>query len=87
MRDPLSATDGRPDPDTHDIDRSGWPSASLDGPIGIEQAARDLGDQPDSHEGDRRDELPDDVDAWIAGPAGVGRPDLLPDVEVPDEQA
>lgn len=38
-------------------------------------------------EADRRDELADRVGSGSASPAGRDRPDVLPDVEVPDEQA
>ena len=77
MRDQLDPTEGRPDvgrPDT-------------EGPIGIEQPARDIGDQPDSRERERRDELADHVRVGMPSAAAQDQPDLLPDLDVPDEQA
>ena len=77
MRDQLHATEGRTDLGVTD----------LEGPIGIEQPVRDIGDQPDSRERERRDELADHIGVGMPSPAAQDRPDLLPDVEVPDEQA
>jgi hypothetical protein len=78
--------EGRTDLDLPGAD-AGAPSDRPDGPIGVEQQLRDLGDQPDSRDGDRRDELADPVGIGMPSPAGQTRSDVLPDVEVPDEQA
>jgi hypothetical protein len=43
--------------------------------------------QPSTPEAGRRDELADRVAAGMPSPAGRDRPDVLPDVEVPEEQA
>jgi hypothetical protein len=44
------------------------------------------GDSGDS-ELERRDKLAERVGSGTPSPAGRDRPDVLPDVEVPDEQA
>jgi hypothetical protein len=87
MRDSLNPTEGRTDQDIPAVDRTGPPSGNPEGPIGVEQPTRDIGDQPDSRERERRDELADRVGVGMPSPAGRDQPDLLPDVEVPDEQA
>lgn len=51
------------------------------------RAPRPRGDAPDSPEAERRDELADRVGVGGPSPAGRDRPDVLPDVEPPDEQA
>ena len=87
MRDQLSPSGGRTDMSNPGVDRDDLPSEQPLGPIGIEQPIRDIGDQPDSRERERRDELADRVGVGMPSPAGQDRSDLLPDVEVPDEQA
>jgi hypothetical protein len=76
--------EGRTDLDVPGADRTGPPSANPEGPIGVEQPMRDIGADP---EADRRDELADRVGVGMPSPAGRDRSDLLPDVDVPDEQA
>lgn len=87
MRDQLDATEGRTDVGVAGTDRTGPPSENPEGPVGVGQPARDIGDQPDSRERERRDELADRVGVGMPSAAAQDRPDLLPDVEVPDEQA
>jgi len=87
MTDNLAPAEGRTDLEIPGADQD-MPSESPEGPLGVEQATRDIGqDVPDSPEGERRDELADRVGVGMPSPAGRDRPDVLPDVEVPDEQA
>ena len=63
---------------------AGTPSDAIDGPLpGPGGPLRDLGDQPDDPETQRRDELADRVGVGMPSPAGQTRPDVLPDVETP----
>jgi len=87
MTDNLAPAEGRDDMDLPGADHEDMPSESPEGPLGIEQPTRDIGDQPDSPERQGRDELADDVGVGMPTPAGKDRPDVLPDVEVPEEQA
>ena len=87
MRDRPRATEERTDLDGPGVDRTGPPSANPEGPIGVGQPTRDIGDQPDSRERERRDELADHVGVGMPSPAAGNQPDVLPDVDVPDEQA
>lgn len=52
-----------------------------------EGAPGSRGDAPHSPEAQRRDELADRVGVGGPSPAGRDRPDVLPDVDPPDEQA
>lgn len=83
--------EGRNDLDLPGADHVGPPSEKPEGPIGIEQPMRDIG-QPDPSpsedpEVERRDELAERVGVGMPSPAGRDQSDLLPDVDVPDEQA
>jgi hypothetical protein len=88
MTDNLAPAEGRTDLDIPGADHADLPSESPEGPLGIEQPTRDIG-QPvaDSPEIERPDELADRVGVGMPSPADHDRPDVLPDVEVPDEQA
>jgi hypothetical protein len=46
----------------------------------------DPGDQPDSPERERRDELAERVGVGMPGTPASNEPDVLPDVDVPDGQ-
>ena len=85
MTESRPPAEGRADLDLPGAD-VGPPSESPEGPIGVGQPARDIGDEPES-EGERRDNLADRVRVGMPSPAGRDRPDVLPDVDVPDEQA
>jgi hypothetical protein len=76
--------EGRADLDVPGADRANQPSDNPEGPIGTAQPARDLDADP---EAERRDELADRVGVGMPSPAGRDRSDLLPDVDVPDDQA
>jgi hypothetical protein len=64
----------------------GPPSENPEGPIGTVQPTRDVGYEPETPETERRDELADRVNVGMPSPAGRDSSDVLPDVEVPDEQ-
>lgn len=88
MTDNLAPAEGRTDLDIPGADQADAPSESPQGPLGVEQPTRDIGQHvPSSPETERRDELADRVGVGMPSPAGRDRPDVLPDVEVPDEQA
>jgi len=78
--------EGRDELDIPGADVSGPPSEHPDAPVPGIQPTRDLGDQPDSREGQRRDELAERVGVGMPGPAASNGPDVLPDVDVPDGQ-
>lgn len=64
---------------------AGTPSDAIDTPIpGPAGPLRDIGDQPEDRETQRRDELADRVGVGMPTPAGSVRPDVLPDVDPPD---
>jgi hypothetical protein len=79
--------EGRTDLDLPGADR-GHPTdvPPPDAPAG-EGAPGLGGEAPHSPEADRRDELAHRVGSAGPSPAGRDRPDVLPDVELPDEQA
>ena len=82
-RDPV---EGRDDLDLPGADRAGPPSEHPEAPLGVAQQIRDIGDQPDSRENRSVDELGDRVSVGMPTPATSATPDVLPDVEVPEEQ-
>jgi hypothetical protein len=89
LRGPASGgtqpAEGRDDLDIPGADVSGPPSEHPDAPVPGIQPTRDIADQPDSPERQRRDELADRVGVGMPGPAS-NEPDVLPDVDVPDGQ-
>ncbi|HEV2005982.1 MAG TPA: hypothetical protein VGQ85_05140 [Candidatus Limnocylindrales bacterium] len=78
--------EGRDELDIPGVDVSGPPSEHPDAPVPGTQPTRDLGDQPDSREGQRREELADRVGVGMPGPASSVGPDVRPDIDVPDGQ-
>jgi hypothetical protein len=76
--------EGRTDIDVPGANRAGPPSENPEGPIGVEQPMRDIAEDPET---ERRDELADRVGVGMPSPAGRDQSDLLPDIDVPDEQA
>jgi hypothetical protein len=89
IRQPDSGTqpaEGRDDLDIPGADVSGPPSEHPDAPMPGIQPTRDIADEPDSRERDRRDQLGERVRVGMPGPAASTEPDVLPDVEVPEEQ-
>ncbi|HEY2915823.1 MAG TPA: hypothetical protein VGI98_01280 [Candidatus Limnocylindrales bacterium] len=83
MTESRPPAEGRTDLDLPGAE-TGLPSNKPEGPIGIEQPARDIAEDPET---ERRDELADRVGVGMPSPAGRDQSDLLPDVDVPDEQA
>jgi hypothetical protein len=90
LRDPgtggIQPEEGRDELDFPGADVSGPPSEHPDAPVPGIQPTRDIGDQPDSREGQRRDELADRVGVGMPGTPATNEPDVLPDVDVPDGQ-
>jgi hypothetical protein len=82
----LQPAEGRDDLDIPGADVSGPPSEHPDAPVPGIQPTRDLGDQPDSPERQRRDELADHVGVGMPGTPASSEPDVLPDIDVPDGQ-
>lgn len=90
MRDSMPASSSSPAEGRTDLDLpgadQGRPTAKPGGPSLPEGSDPGSGGQGDS-ELERRDRLAERVGAGMPSPAGRDRPDVLPDVEVPDEQA
>jgi hypothetical protein len=82
----VQPAEGRDDLDIPGADVSGPPSEHPDAPVPGIQPTRDIGDQPDSREHQRRDELADRVGVGMPGTPASNEPDVLPDVDVPDGQ-
>lgn len=67
------------------LSSAGTPSDAVDAPFPSPAGPlRDLGQQPDDPEAERRDELAERSGVGMPSPAGRDRPDVLPDVEPPD---
>jgi hypothetical protein len=81
---PMNPAEGRNDLDLPGADRGGPAGGPGDRPIDRPVPGRDDHGNP---EAERRDELAQRVGSGTPSPAGRDRPDVLPDVEVPDEQA
>jgi hypothetical protein len=87
-RDPV---EGRDDLDLPGADRAGPPSEHPDGPVGTSQPLRDISDQPDARDLAGLDEEDPRLRVGMpeptgSGATGRGAKDVLPDVEVPDDQ-
>jgi len=81
----MAPAEGRDDLAVPGADVSGPPSEHPEAPLPGIQPVRDIASEP-ATETERRDELADRVGVGMPSPAGRDKPDLLPDVEVPDEQ-
>ncbi|MEO7664036.1 MAG: hypothetical protein ABIV26_02850 [Candidatus Limnocylindrales bacterium] len=72
-------------PNDDPVPSAGAPSEAVDAPLPTPGGGlRDLGDQPDDPETQRRDELAERIGVGMPSPAGSLRPDVLPDIDPPD---